>query len=760
MSETKIAPDAAVARKRPRRLISRLGPPAVVLALGAAMASFLIFAGYTPIAPTDVVVLSLFLVNVVCILMLLGFVVAEAWALIAARRAQVAGARLHIRIVGLFSIIAVVPAILMALVGSVTLDRSLNPAFLQDVRKFILNTVDAARFFREGQCRTLLREAQLTASDLDRGSALFTSDRQLFHEFFASRVKSLGFTAAAMMRPDGTIEEKIDTGATVGASIVRPEPNDFQDAKKSEPLCMVLDEGRTFVALRKLDSFNNDFLYLARPVGPFSVEFPHQASRLINLYDDFDSHRQNIQIAFATMYVLIALIMLLSATWVGLAFANWLVEPICRLIAAADEVGSGNLQVQVAVNKSEGDLAHLGETFNKMTSELRLQQNRLIAASNLIDERRLFTEAVLSGVPVAVIGIGPKGQITVVNPSAEHLMPHENEAPFSVVGQAIEAVLPELTPVLDEALVGNARLVRGQIAVNRGGRDRIFNMLVTTETGGRAEKSYVVTLDDITDLVAAQRTAAWADVARRIAHEIKNPLTPIQLSAERLKRKYGRLVVDDREIFDQCIDTIVRQVDDIKRMVDEFSAFARMPRARLIRDDLTDCVRRVIFLMRVGHPDIEFEDRLPETPIMANFDRRLLSQAVTNIVKNATEGIAARSETDSTRGKISISLDVTPDGLAEIFVTDNGKGFPKENRNRLLEPYMTTRTEGTGLGLPIVAKVLEDHGGGLELLDSPSGRGACVRLYFPQGDTAHRTVGFSEEQLSAGVDESANESAK
>jgi two-component system nitrogen regulation sensor histidine kinase NtrY len=365
-----------------------------------------------------------------------------------------------------------------------------------------------------------------------------------------------------------------------------------------------------------------------------------------------------------------------------------------------------------------------------MTSELRLQQNRLIAASNLIDERRLFTEAVLSGVPVAVIGIGPKGQVTVLNPSAEKLTSANTEDVPTAVGRPIEQVLPEVAPVLAEARNGLLRLVQTQIAVNRGGRDRIFNIRVTSEPAARADKNYVVTLDDITDLVTAQRTAAWADVARRIAHEIKNPLTPLQLSAERLKRKYGKVIKEERDIFDQCTDTIVRQVDDIKRMVDEFSSFARMPKARLERDDLSDCIRRVLFLMRVGHPDIEIEDHLPNESLMAQFDRRLLSQAVTNIIKNATEGIAAKSADEPFQGRIKVSLSVTPEGTAEIFVVDNGKGFPKENRNRLLEPYMTTRVEGTGLGLPIVAKILEDHGGGLDLLDAPDGEGACVRLYF------------------------------
>jgi two-component system nitrogen regulation sensor histidine kinase NtrY len=226
-------------------------------------------------------------------------------------------------------------------------------------------------------------------------------------------------------------------------------------------------------------------------------------------------------------------------------------------------------------------------------------------------------------------------------------------------------------------------------------------------------------------------------VARRIAHEIKNPLTPIQLSAERLKRKYGKVITQDRDIFDQCTDTIVRQVDDIKRMVDEFSSFARMPKAQLDKDDLSQCVRQVLFLMRVGNPEIDFEEDLPDGSVIARFDRRLLSQALTNIIKNATEGIAAAKEGGAAeKGRVLVSLRVTPENMAEIDVIDNGKGLPKENRQRLLEPYMTTRAEGTGLGLPIVAKILEDHGGGLELLDAPSGRGACIRLFIPTGRNA------------------------
>ncbi len=708
-----------------RRFSGWLGPVVTGCAFVSALTSFLIFAGFTPLIPTNEVVIGLFVANALIILLLLVLVISEAWQLVAAWRSKMAGARLHIRIVSLFSVIAASPALLMALVGSVTLERSLNPAFMQDVRGFILNTTEAARLFRESQCRSLLQETRLTAFDLDRGRTMFNADRALFHEYFGSRVRFLGFSSAAMIKKSGEIVERVDNSAN--PRLVSPEATDFEDAKKSEPLCLVLDDGLTFVALRELSSFEDTFLYAARPVDPFTVQFPREASNLIALYDTFEGHRRNIQIAFATMYVLIALVMLLSATWLGLAFANTLVAPIRRLIAATDQVATGNLYVQVPVHKSEGDLAHLGETFNKMTAELRLQQNSLVAASELMDERRRFTEAVLSGVPAAVIGVDGQGLVNVLNPSAQKLVDVPEDR---ALGQSFVSLFPELAEAMSQAGEGRNRLVQTQITLARKGRERILNVRIAPEAVGTGGQSIVVTLDDITDLVTAQRTSAWADVARRIAHEIKNPLTPIQLSAERLKRKYGRFITLEPEIFAQCTDTIIRQVDDIKRMVDEFASFARMPKARLEEGNLGQCIEEVLFLMRVGHPDIAIEARLPATPLLGRFDRRLIAQGLTNIIKNATEGLAA-TEPAPLNPRIMVTVTRTEAGMVDINVIDNGKGFPAENRQRLLEPYMTTRAEGTGLGLPIVARIFEDHGGHIELLDAPDGPGACVRLTFP-----------------------------
>ncbi len=319
-------------------------------------------------------------------------------------------------------------------------------------------------------------------------------------------------------------------------------------------------------------------------------------------------------------------------------FANRLVAPIRRLIGAANIVSTGNLYVQVPMPRSEGDLAQLGETFNQMTYELRTQRDDIVRARDLIDQRRRFTEAVLAGASAGVIGVDGEGRISILNRSAEKLI---DRPEADVIGQPLSEIVPELKEIFATAQSGIQRLVQGQVTINRQNRERNLSVRVTTEQSADSEHGYVITLDDITELVTAQRTSAWADIARRIAHEIKNPLTPIQLSAERLRRKYGKSITDDPAVFYQCTDTIVRQVDDIKRMVDEFSKFARMPKAVIAAEDVADTVRQVVFLMRVGNADIDIDLELAEDPMPARFDRRLISQALTNIIKNATEAIAA-----------------------------------------------------------------------------------------------------------------------
>src|SRR5947199_667745 len=365
-----------------------------------------------------------------------------------------------------------------------------------------------------------------------------------------------------------------------------------------------------------------------------------------------------------------------------------------------------------------------------MTQELRTQRDELVSASETIDSRRRFIEAVLSSASAGIIGVDASGSVGILNRSAEKLIGH---AESETLGHPLSEIIPELDDMMKAAREGTQPLLQGQITITRDGTERNLSVRVSAEKTSQPHDSYVITLDDITELVSAQRTSAWGDVARRIAHEIKNPLTPIQLSAERIRRKFGKVITEDKAVFDQCTDTIVRQVDDIRRMVDEFSRFARMPKPVMEGEDAADTVRQAVFLMKVAHPDLDIETDIKQDPLQAQFDRRLISQAVTNIVKNAAEAIEQVPPEELGKGRIDVTAAREKDDIV-IDVIDNGIGLPKVSRARLLEPYVTTRQKGTGLGLAIVGRVLEDHGGRIELKDAadfrPGQRGAWMRLRF------------------------------
>ncbi len=736
----------------PRRVSGWLGALVVGFALVSALTTFLVLSGATPVAPVHEVVVGVFVINGLLILLLLTIVAFEAAVLIRARRKGVAAAGLHVRIVSLFSIVAALPAVLVAIIATATLERGLEPWFSDRMRDVIFKSVEVADAYTTGQCRSLGREIRLLADDLGRAKTAYDADRRWFENFLTARATALGLPVAWLMKSPDTILVRANIDVLRDAS--KPNADAFEDAQTSpEPICVLPSTGRVFGALMKLPTYDGAFLYVAREVDPLAVEFPAVARGAAVEYLGIDARRKGVQIAFASMYALISVILLLSAIWLGLNFANGLVAPIRRMIHATDQVSSGNFYVQVPIRRAEGDLAHLGETFNKMTAELRRQRDGLVTASEVIDRRRRFTETVLSGVSSGVLGIDEDGHITISNRSAEALL----GAGGRLLGEPVARAAPEIAGFVSDALVSRQRLSSDQVAISRGGRDRMVNIRATREGEG-AGAGLVVTLDDITDLVSAQRTAAWADVARRIAHEIKNPLTPIQLSAERIRRKFGRVIVDDKEIFDQCTATIVRQVEDIRRMVDEFSSFARMPKPSPARDDIVETIRQVVFLMRVGNPEIDISDNLPDTSVLAHFDRRLISQALTNVIKNATEAIQAVPGEERGKGRIEIGFDRTQDGRIVIDILDNGKGLPADQRQKLLEPYMTTRDGGTGLGLAIVGKILEDHGGGIELLDRTDGaRGARVRLWFvetgpaPTGEEGSETSKRAAETVARQV---------
>lgn len=713
----------------PVPVVSRLiGACAVGVALLSATATFLVLAGLTPIAPVHEVVVELLLGNAITGLLLLGIIGREVWKVIQARRRGRAGSRLHVQIVGLFAVIAAVPTVLVSVVASTTLDRGLDRFFSTRTRAMIEQSLIVANAYVGEHAEAIRGDLLAMAYDLGRAKPIFDQDRDQFQKIISAQAAGRNLSAALLIKSDGSTVDR--AGATVDKKVVLPTADLLAEVNETDPRVALIPEDNHLAAVVKLRGYDEMYLYAARILDPRIVAQLRATQDNVGEFANLEARRLGIQIAFGLMFAVIALIVLLSSAWLGLDFANRLVAPIRRLIGAANVVSTGNLNIQVPVRRSEGDLARLGETFNKMTQELRTQHEDIVRARDLIDSRRRFTEAVLAGASAGVIGVNASGHISILNRSAERLM---GRSESEVLGLPLAQVAPELGEIFEAARTGNQRLIQKQMAMRRDGQERNYSVRVTSEQATEAEHGYVITIDDITELVLAQRSSAWADIARRIAHEIKNPLTPIQLSAERLRRKYSKSITDDPAVFEQCTETIVRQVDDIKRMVDEFSRFARMPKAVLADEDVADAVRQVVFLLRVAHPDIDFDVNLEAEAMPARFDRRLISQALTNIIKNAAEAIGAVPPAELGRGRIAAR--VYRDGKDVVIdVIDNGIGLPKENRSRLLEPYVTTREKGTGLGLAIVGRILEEHGGRLELRDAaekvPGARGAWMQLRF------------------------------
>jgi len=702
-----------------------LGPIAVGLALLSALATFLVLADLTPISPTHYVVVSLLLANAATVLLLLAIIVREVWQVVQARRSGRAAARLHVRIVGLFSIIAAAPAILVAIVASVTLDRGLDRLFSTRTRAAIENSLIVAEAYLRDHAQIVRADIMVMSFDIARTKPLFDQDPEKLTQFLTFQASVRGLAAAIVVDQNLNVVARADV--KINMTFAMPPREALSRISEREPQVVLLPDTNYVAAIVKLEKYNNQYLYVTRLLDPRVVPQLQATRASVTEYAAIEARRVGVQVAFGLMYTVIALIVLLSAVWIGLNFANRLVAPIRRLIGAANAVSMGNLYVRVPVRPSEGDLGHLGETFNRMTQELRTQRDDIVRARDLIDSRRRFTEAVLAGASAGVIGVDGHGRVSILNRLAEKLI---GRTEAEALGRPLAEVFPELADIMAAAQAG-AR-TQDQVTISRNGRERNLSVRVTSEQSGESEHGYVVTLDDITELVAAQRTSAWADIARRIAHEIKNPLTPIQLSAERLQRKYGKVIGDDG-VFAQCTETIVRQVDDIRRMVDEFSRFARMPKPVIAAEDVADTVRQAAFLMRVGNPDIDIDVEIAEDPMPARFDRRLISQALTNIIKNATEAIAAVPPAELGNGSIHVVAVREGENIV-IDIVDNGIGLPKENRSRLLEPYVTTREKGTGLGLAIVGRIVEEHGGSIELRDAgdknPGQRGAWVRVQF------------------------------
>jgi two-component system nitrogen regulation sensor histidine kinase NtrY len=705
-----------------------LAPVAIGLALLSAFLTFVVLVGLTPIEPTHRVVVTFLMIDAGIILLLVGIIASEVWQVVQARRSGRAAAKLHVQIVSLFSVIAVLPAVLVSVVANVTIDRGLDRLFSGPIKEVIQNSLIVANAYVHEHAQLIRGDILGMANDISNARPLYDQDRVTFMQLLTSNAKARNLPGAMLIDKDGNTLVSAQTG--IERTYTTPNPDFLKNVGEDEPQIAVIPEANYVAAVIRLRAFQDTFLYVARLLDPHVVAQLKQTEASVAVYATIEARRLGIQVAFALMFAVIALTILMASVLLGLNFADRFVAPVRRLMNAANVVSTGDLNVQVPVLKSEGDLAQLGETFNKMTAELRMQRDELVNASGLIDSRRRFIEAVLSSASAGIISVDGANNIGILNRSAEKLIGHSES---ETLGHPLSEVIPELNDLMRSAREGTQRLVQGQISINRDGNERTISVRVSAEQTSQSRDSYIVTLDDITELVTAQRTSAWGDVARRIAHEIKNPLTPIQLSAERIRRKFGKVITEDKPVFEQCTDTIVRQVEDIRRMVDEFSRFARMPKPVMEGEDVADTVRQTVFLMRVGHPEIDIEADVKYEPMRAQFDRRLISQALTNIIKNATEAIEAVPPEVLGKGRIYVIAARENDDIV-IDVIDNGIGLPKVARARLLEPYVTTREKGTGLGLAIVGRVLEDHGGKLEINDAaaikPGARGAWMRLRF------------------------------
>lgn len=718
--------------------------PAILAVVGALLAgaiSFVILTGLTGIRPDETVTLSLIVIDAGFILLLVALTGREIVGVLLARQTGKAASRLHIRIVAMFSLVAAIPAIMVAIVASVTLDIGLDRWFEERTKTIVNSSLSIAEAYVRENARNLQGTALSMAYVLDQNRSVYSLDRNGFRRMMTEQAEGRALAHAALINDKGEFLMMADI--TTGFQMPEPPIEAVETAADGNPVLIEPRIRNIVGSIVKLRQIRDAYLYTVRLVDAEVINARQIVSANANEYGGLEANRTTAQIAFALLYLGMTLIVVLSAILTGIAVADRLVRPIRQLIGAADEVATGNLDVSVPVRSSDGDVGSLANTFNKMIRQLKSQRNDLVTAKDQIDERRRFSEAVLSGVTSGVIGVDSRGEIAILNRSAIEMFALTEK---KAVGANLAKVLPHIGKVFEVARKSRRKACREQVTFLRRDAERTFDIQITVEESDEREsgQSYVVTIDDITDLVQAQRSTAWADVARRIAHEIKNPLTPIQLSAERIKRRYGKVITEDREVFDQCTDTIVRQVGDIGRMVDEFSAFARMPKPTMERLDLRDVLREASFLVEVSRSEIAFERNYGDTALVGLFDSRLMNQAFGNIIKNAAEATELAAHERDGGGVIRIEARRSGETIT-VSIMDNGRGLPTENRQRLLEPYMTTREKGTGLGLAIVRKIIEDHGGTLELHDAPrsfhNGRGAMIRVTVPAApDSGGKTV--------------------
>lgn len=699
-------------------------------ALGSGVATYLALTGAPPFGPRPNAVLSLLNLDLV-LLLALGAVIAkrltEVWA---ERRRGRAGSRLQIRLVMLFSLIAVMPTIIVAVFSYLFFSFGVESWFSDKVRTAISESLAVAEAYLHEHQQAIRADVLAMANDLNRDAVKLALNPQHLEQVVSAQAALRGLIEAMIFDRGGHVLARSSLSFTLG---FEPVPDDaVRRADEGDVAIMTNDSDDRVRALVKLNQFGDVYLYVGRYIEPRVLNHMEVTQRAAAQYEQLEGQRSGFQITFALIFLMVAMLFLVAAVAIGIHFATQLVVPVSRLITAAEQVRGGDLAARVPEGNKDDELASLSRAFNRMTYQIESQQSELREANRQLDERRRFTETVLTGVSAGVIGLDRLGRVNLPNRSASSLLGADLE---QAIGQDLAEVAPEMSGLLDEAERRPDRLAQSQVQLVRGNSTRTLLVRIAAEHHDGDIGGFVVTFDDITELLSAQRKAAWADMARRIAHEIKNPLTPIQLAAERLRRRYLKEIRNDAETFTICTDTIIRHVSDIGRMIDEFSSFARMPAPVLKPENLIEIVHQAVFLQRTAHPEIVFETIFPMHPVTTRCDSRLVGQALINIVKNAIESIQARIAENGPNPPGHICVTVTEEaGQAAVIIEDNGKGLPQQGRERLTEPYVTTRAKGTGLGLAIVKKIMEDHQGELVLEDGDP-EGARVRLVFVASET-------------------------
>ena len=624
--------------------------------------------------------------------------------------------RLHVRLVALFSMISSIPLLMLVVFASLLFQYGVEFWYSDRARSMFENANTLAQTFYAEKQQRIIRETELMASDLSFNLSVAPVQSKSFNENFAYQVYVRELSEAAIVK----ITPK---GGSQSIALVNPydRPTDnwvtpaVVDQLRKSKRTVFQDRLGRMQAITPLPGIDDAYVYAARVSDEQALAQTKRFSLVLKNYNDLVERSRNLQLQFHAALMAITLLIVGLAVWVALQFADRLVKPVGELVDAARRVTAGDLTVRVAPTKSRDEVGTLANAFNRMTERLEGQRRELVEVSDQIDRRRAFIEAVLTGVTAGVVAVGEDHRIRVMNRSAMALLDTQ-----SALGEPLSIIAPDLDAVLQRGM--NEEIVE----IENPNGARTLAVKIT-----RDELGHVLTFDDITAQLADQRRAAWADVARRIAHEIKNPLTPIQLAADRLKRRFSKEIQTDPAMFERLTDTIVRQVGDLRRMVDEFSSFARMPKPIFRSESMIDICRQAVFLQEVAHTEIDFQIIANDTSLSMVCDRRQLTQALTNLVKNAIEAIGSATELNAAhRGDIKISLMRETDKGIILSVADNGIGLPLE-RERLVEPYMTTRERGTGLGLAIVKKIVEEHGGRMTFSDR-SGGGTIVTLAFDE----------------------------